>query len=139
MQKQEQRIITASGPVIVEENKVLLNKHGDTTFWKFYGGKVEDTEHTLIEHARREVKEEMGLEIEIINPKPYLLHTTKKSSEGYADVILVHYLAKRIGEVSPGEDIREWKWVPILELDELEKNGELAPNIVPTLKHFHII
>ena len=28
-------------------------------------------------------------------------------------VILVHYLAKRIGEVKPGKDIREWKWLDI--------------------------
>ena len=27
------KIIIASGPVIVEDNKVLLNKHGDTSFW----------------------------------------------------------------------------------------------------------
>jgi len=34
------KIIIASGPVIVENNKVLLNQHGDTDFWKFCGGKV---------------------------------------------------------------------------------------------------
>jgi len=33
------KIIIASGPVIVENNKVLLNQHGDTEFWKFCGGR----------------------------------------------------------------------------------------------------
>jgi len=36
------KIIIASGPVIVEDGKVLLNKHGGTTFSKFCGGRVED-------------------------------------------------------------------------------------------------
>lgn len=129
------KIIIASGPVIVEEGKVLLNQHGDTTFWKFCGGKVEDFETNLIENAKREAKEEMGIDIKIINPTPFLMHTTKETSEGNIDVILVHYLAERIGEIKPGEDIREWKWIP---LKDLEKEN-LAPNIIPTLKHFKLL
>ena len=52
------KIIIASGPVIVENNKVLLDKHGDTTFWKFCGGRVEDFNTDLIDNAKRRVKEE---------------------------------------------------------------------------------
>lgn len=129
------KIIIASGPVIVEDNRVLLNQHGDTEFWKFCGGRVEDFETDLIENARREAKEEMGIEIEIIDKTPFFLHTKKETSEGETDVILVHFLAKRIGEISPGEDIRQWKWIP---LEDLEKEN-LAPNIIPTLKHFNFL
>lgn len=127
-----QKIIIASGPVIVEDNKVLLNQHGDTPFWKFCGGKVENFETNLIENARREVMEEMGLEINIINSEPFLLYTKKETPERNIDVILVHFLAERIGEITPREDIREWKWIP---LEKLEKEN-LAPNIIPVLKHF---
>lgn len=126
------KIIIASGPVIVEDRKVLLNKHGDSTFWKFCGGKVENFETDLIENARREVMEEIGIEIEILNPEPFITHTTKETEEGKIDVILVHFLAKRIGEITPGEDIREWDW---LDLDNLPQN-DLAPNIIPALQHF---
>ncbi|MFW0837710.1 MAG: NUDIX hydrolase [Candidatus Komeilibacteria bacterium] len=35
------KIIVASGPVIIENGEVLLNKHGDDKFWKFLGGKVQ--------------------------------------------------------------------------------------------------
>ena len=31
------KIIIVSGPVIIENNKVLLNKHGEDNFWKFCG------------------------------------------------------------------------------------------------------
>ncbi len=127
------KIIIASGPVIVEDNKVLLNQHGDTEFWKFCGGKVEDYGTDLIKNARREAKEEMGIDIKILDENPFITHTTKKDESGNKiDVILVHYLAERVGEITPGEDIREWKWIPIVELEK----ENLAPNIMPTLDYF---
>ena len=129
-----QKIILASGPVIVENGKVLLNKHGDTEFWKFCGGKVEDFSQSLIETAKREAKEEIGVEIEILDPVPFIIYTTKKTKDGTIDVILVHYLAKRIGEIKSGEDIREWEW---LDINNLPK--DVGPNIVPALKHFRFI
>ena len=72
------KIIIASGPVIVENNRVLLNKHGDDEFWKFCGGRVEEGETNLKEAAIREVKEEMGLDIEILNNNPYFFYTEKE-------------------------------------------------------------
>ncbi len=126
-----QKIIIVSGPVIVEDGKVLLNQHGDTTFWKFCGGRVEDYEHTLIEHAKREVKEEMGIDIEILDLNPFITYTQKQTPDEMIDVILVHYIAKRIGEIRPHAEIRELKWFP---LDQLPTN--LAPNIIPVLRHF---
>lgn len=128
------KIIIASGPVIVEEGKVLLNQHGDTNFWKFCGGRVENYESDLIENARREVKEEMGIDIEILDVNPFLTFTRKEAPEGTIDVILVHFLAKRIGEIVPGADIREWNWFP---LDNLPEN--LAPNIKPVLQYFGFV
>jgi 8-oxo-dGTP pyrophosphatase MutT (NUDIX family) len=129
------KIIIVSGPVIVEDGKVLLNKHGDTEFWKFCGGRVEDFDLDLQEAARREVKEEMGIDIEVVDQEPFLTFTTKETPQGKLDVILVHWLAKRIGEIKPGADIREWKW---LLLEDLNRE-ELGPNIIPALQHFDFI
>ena len=125
------KIIIASGPVIVEDGKVLLDQHGDTPFWKFCGGRINGDEE-LQDTARRKVKEELGIDIEILEETPFLMYTRKDTPEGGIDVILVHYLAKRIGEVNPGSDIRAWQWIP---LENLEKEN-LAPNILPALKHF---
>jgi 8-oxo-dGTP pyrophosphatase MutT (NUDIX family) len=129
------KIIIASGPVIVEGDKVLLNKHGDTAFWKFCGGRVEDFDLDLQEAARREVKEEMGIGIEILDQEPFITFTTKETPEGKIDVILVHWLAKRLGEIKSGADIKEWRWLP---LNDLTKE-DLEPNIIPTLKHFRYL
>jgi 8-oxo-dGTP pyrophosphatase MutT (NUDIX family) len=125
------KVIIASGPVIVENGRALLNKHGETSFWKFCGGTVEDFGTDLIENARREVLEEMGVEIEILDPQPFVMHTRKETLDGPIDVLLVHYLAKRISEIKPGADIREWDWVDLKALP-----ADLAPNILPTLRHF---
>jgi len=124
------KIIIASGPVIVENRKVLLVKHGRDDFWKFCGGKVEDFGIDLIENAKREVKEEMGIDIEVVNPEPFTMHIKKEDK----DIILVHFLAERRGEIQPGEDIREWKWLDINNLPD-----DIGPSIDPALAHFGFI
>jgi 8-oxo-dGTP pyrophosphatase MutT (NUDIX family) len=125
------KIIIASGPVIVEDGKVLLNKHGDDKFWKFCGGRVEDYELNLLETARREFKEEMGAEFDVLNPVPFFFNTIKNE----VDVILVHFSAKLLGEIVPGAEIREWGWFAPDQLMAME----LAPNIIPTLKYFKFL
>ena len=106
--------IIASGPVIIEDGKVLLNreqKESGVTPWMFPGGEVEEFDKSLEEACEREVGEEMGIKIEIIKPlKPIMLYQNERV------IILAHYLAKRIGEVSPGKDIAEWAWHDINNL-----------------------
>jgi len=124
----EPKIIIASGPVIIEDNKVLLNQHGDKNMWKFPGGRLENFEfdnwnESLEETARREVKEEMGIKIEIIKPlKPMFIPRPGHDNEY---VVLIHFLAKRIGEITPGEDIEKWDWIEI---------DQLPPNVTPNVK-----
>jgi 8-oxo-dGTP pyrophosphatase MutT (NUDIX family) len=129
------KLIIASGPVIVEDNKVLLDQHGDTEFWKFCGGRIDDFSSDLITVAKNRAKEELGIDISIINPKPFLIHTKKETSKENIDVILVHYLAKRIGKILPADFIKKWNWLPLKNINE----ENLAPNIIPALKHFGFI
>ena len=106
----------ASGPVIIEDGKVLLIKEykkDKISSWMFPGGRVEDYEKTLEDTCKREVKEEMDVDIEIIKPlRPILV---KKENEVF---ILIHYLAKRIGEIKPGKEIADWGWYDINNLPE---------------------
>jgi len=129
------KIIIASGPVIIEDGKVLLNQHGDKDMWKFPGGRLEnydfaDWTQSLEETAKREVMEEMGIEIEIIKPlKPMFVPRPGHDNEY---VVLIHFLAKRIGEITPGADIEKWDWLPI---DNLPNN--IAPNIKPVIENIN--
>lgn len=126
------KIIIASGPVIVEDGKVLLDKSGEDTFWKFCGGKIKDEDADLQAAAERRAKEELGIGIEILDIEPFITFATKETLEGKLDIILVHFLAKHIGEIKPGADIKEWEWIPLADLAE----ENLGPNIIPALKHF---
>lgn len=129
-----ERIIIASGPVIVENGKVLLVKHDDN-FFKFCGGKVKKNE-TLFHTAIRESKEELGIKIEITNKSPFIIHTKKFIDHNPVDVILVHYLAKRLTKtIKPSKTIKEWTWIDITKI----KKNYLAPNIIPALKHFKFL
>ena len=126
------KIIFASGPLIVENNKVLLDISGDDNFWKFCGGRVNENEG-LIEAAQNRFMEELNMKIEIINPEPFIMYT-KKPGQEEMDVILIHWLSKRIGKEKPGKTVKEFKWH---DINNLPKN--LAPNIIPTLKHFKFL
>ncbi|KKQ53495.1 MAG: ADP-ribose pyrophosphatase [Parcubacteria group bacterium GW2011_GWD2_38_11] len=127
------KVIIASGPVIFKDGKTLLNISGKDTFWKFCGGIVEENEN-LIETATREAKEEMGINIKITNSEPFLLHTTKEKDGETLDIILVHFLADFTGEIIPHKEVHEHAWLDINNLPE-----NLAPNIIPTLKHFELM
>lgn len=126
--------IIASGPVIIENDKILLDKNGSDAFWKFPGGKIElsdltDAEHSLESTARRKVKEELGLDIEIIRPlKPMML---KKPGDDNTIVVLIHWLANRSGDVVPGGDTTEWAWHNIHNLPT-----DCAPNIKPVIDDY---
>lgn len=121
--------IIASGPVIIEGNKVLLNKETKTegiTPWMFPGGEVEDFDSSLEDACRREVKEELGIDLEIIRPlKPVLL---KKDGRV---IVLIHYLARRIGDVKPGPEVADWGWHDIHNLPK-----DCAPNVYQVINDY---
>ena len=124
-----QNSIIASGPVIIENDKVLLNKEykpDGISKWFFPGGQVENFDISLEEACCREAKEEMGIDIEIIKPlKPILLQTDGKV------VILIHWLAKRIGEITPGKEVAEWGWHDINNLP-----NDCADNVYEIINHY---
>lgn len=126
--------VMVAGPVIIEDGKVLLDISGTDDFWKFCGGKAKDVDIDLIATASRRANEELGIEVEIINPEPYVMDVTRPSCDGQSEVEvqLVHFLARRVGEIKLGEGVRDYRWFAMTEL----ANEKLGPNIIPTLKHF---
>lgn len=61
------------GCIIIKDKKVLLVYEKNRNFWGFPKGHMEEGENE-IETALREVKEEVGLEVEIDRKKRYLLN-----------------------------------------------------------------
>lgn len=117
------KYIIASGPVIIEKGKVLLDKHGKDKFWKFPGGTLHDV-MGLEECAKKHAKLELGINVELIRPlKPMVIR--KKGMM----IILIHYLAKRKGIIKPGKHVREWIWADVKKLPK-----DVGPNIRQVLK-----
>ncbi len=121
--------IVASGPVIIENGQVLLNKEhqpSGITAWMFPGGEVENFDVSLETACEREVLEELGIKVELIRPlKPILLNQNGRV------ILLIHYLAKRIGEIKPGPETAEWAWHDINNLPT-----DCAPNVSVVLQEY---
>ena len=123
------KYIIASGPVIIENGRLLVNKDDKDDFYKLPGGTIEEDVESLEEACHREVKEENNAEIEIIKPlHPMILWKNPQTGEKMC-ILLIHYLAKLKNkkEIKPILPIKETKWLDIKEI----KQGKypVAPNI----------
>jgi len=112
----------ACGCIIFDENKNVLLIHqiaGD--YWGFPKGHVEEGE-TELQTALREVKEEVGLDVEIIDPKyRYVLNYLIK--EENVDKTTILYLARPKQEnakvIIQEAEVAESKWITTEEALEL--------------------
>jgi ADP-ribose pyrophosphatase YjhB (NUDIX family) len=98
---------------VIENEKVLLTKREDFEVWCLPGGGVEEGE-SLAEAGVREVKEETGLDVELMR----LVGVYSRMGGGMDDVHAVLYAAKPIGgelRIQPNETT-EVTYFPFNEL-----------------------
>lgn len=125
----EGKIIIASGPVIIEDGCLLVNKDEKDDFYKLPGGTIEEGIENLEMACHREVFEENNAKIKIIKPlHPMIIWKNPQTKEKMA-VVLIHYLAKLLNknEIKPCGETREVKWLNINEIKQGKHN--VAPNI----------
>jgi 8-oxo-dGTP diphosphatase len=108
----------ACDSILIEDGKVLLVLRGREPFkgeWALPGGRIEDDE-TAEECCRREMKEETGLDVEIIR-------LTGIYSDPKRDprlIIAAGFIVKRVsGTVKGGDDAAEAKWFDLSALPKL--------------------
>ena len=96
------------GCIIIKDKKVLLVFEKNRSFWGFPKGHMEDGE-TEIETALREVKEEVGLDVEIDKKKRYTLNYVIGNE---IDKTTVLYIAKAKNEkiIMQESEIENTKW-----------------------------
>jgi len=85
--------------MIIEKNKILLLKRRDARHefnnkWEFPGGGVNFGEG-ITQCLKREVKEETGLTIKILEQLPQILMGTRKPTQGNYQVFLVVYICQK--------------------------------------------
>ena len=120
-------IMVAVGAVIEDKKgRILLVKHvpGKVGFWQGKwicpGGKLEEGE-TIEEGIKREVKEETNLDIELTRPLIPFDRVVKEANKIVLHVIYIDYMARLVaGELRPGSDVGEGRWVERKSLSQLE-------------------
>lgn len=122
--------ISVHGPVIIEKGKLLVTLDDKDPFYKLPGGRKEENE-TGIQTCMREVMEETGLEIEILEELPVIRLNYDPQTGKPKNIELHHYRAKLAKSqkkfISYNFNDHEVRWITISDI----KDGrcEVAPNI----------
>ena len=126
---------------IVHKNRVLLRMHDKYKRWLSVGGHIELDEDP-VQAAHREVKEEVGLDIELVgNPKlftladhseelipPVALNRHKTNKEGHEHITLVYFARAKSTDIRVLHEGDKSEESRFFTKDELHKLG-LWPNV----------
>jgi 8-oxo-dGTP diphosphatase len=144
--------IVGVGAVVFRDDAVLLVRRGKEPAygeWSLPGGAVELGE-TLVEALRRELREETGIEVEILGLSAFLerIFPDEAGKISYHYVLLDFLCRYAGGEPRPGSDALELCFTPLSRLDDfqltsparevitraksqLEQGNYLSPDAVP--------
>lgn len=117
--------IRAAG-IIIHNNKVLLHRNVNSDHYALVGGRIEigeDSETTV----KREIKEELGKDIEIIGYVSTIENFFEMKSSKYHEIMFVHqvefvdeddkkieYALKNI----EGKDYLQYEWIELYKIDQ---------------------
>ena len=94
------------------------------------GGFVEVGEHP-VEGLKREVREELGVEVEV-EEDPVMLATHTYGPDGIW-VLAISFLARMVdGEPSPADDVAEIRWISAEDIDDIDFAWEHDHRLVRT-------
>jgi ADP-ribose pyrophosphatase YjhB (NUDIX family) len=115
---------------ISEGDRILLVRRGRPPFdgvWAFPGGRVELGER-LVDAARREVREETGVEVEI-GERIDIAEIVRRDESGKVEghfVLVVFAGRVRSGDIVAGDDAAEARWVERDDLAGLQLTPDTA-------------
>jgi ADP-ribose pyrophosphatase YjhB (NUDIX family) len=122
------------GAIVLHGGRVLLVRRGQPPalgLWSVPGGLV-DLGETTVEAARREVEEECGLKVRIVELAGVLDRVTR-DDDGRVRYhwVLVDYLAVPESDdvITAGSDAAEVRWVTIDDVEQLPTTEGLLPMI----------
>jgi 8-oxo-dGTP pyrophosphatase MutT (NUDIX family) len=127
-------MVGAATLIVDDQGRLLLMKRSDSGLWGPPGGAMEPGE-AVETAARREVREEAGLELGELTlfgvySGPELFYRYPNGDEVY-NVIIVHLTRRPRGEVRLSAEHTDWGWFAPAEIPE-----DLSPPIRPVVEEF---
>ncbi len=124
------RPILAVGTIAVRNGCVLLARRGRPPGqgkWSVPGGAV-DAGESLEDAARREIREECGIEVELTGTIEVIQRITRDDAQRVRfHYVIVDYLARwTSGEARPSEEASEVRWFRPAEFDGLDMTAGTA-------------
>lgn len=123
--------------VIINENEEFLMLQLDGKFnhcWHFPGGRLEENEKE-IDCLKREIREEMGVEAEILQPV-FSRHITQ---EDYANLRQQRYAVFYLAKIKPGQEIKlnhehtAYKWFKKEDIEKIPLFMPFYKKVLETL------
>lgn len=114
------KYLIASGPVIIENGKLLVNKDEKDDFYKLPGGSISEGTSDLEEACHEKVLEEINGKIKTIRAlSPKILWENPQTKEKMT-IILTSYLAELENpqEIKPMGSTTEIKWLDLNKINE---------------------
>lgn len=111
-----------------DKNELLIQKRGASLIrnpnkWNFTGGAV-DTGESSYEGAKREVKEELGIDVDNLE----LLLSFRREHD-FVDVWIGRVNIELEDLQTSEREVQEVKWVSLEQLEELMANDEFVPSL----------
>jgi 8-oxo-dGTP diphosphatase len=116
----EKTIVVASG-IIFKDSKILIAQRKKHTIlepnkWEFPGGQIEFSE-TPEECLKREIKEELGIEISVDEIITVRSHVHNINSKRY-HVILLFYRCRWLKGIAKAIDCQDFRWTEKKDLKD---------------------
>jgi mutator protein MutT len=131
--------IQKSAGVLIRDRKFLITRSRGKSFFVAPGGKVEPGE-TLTEALKRELKEELQIDIDTADLKEF--GTFYALAAGHTDQYLqmdVFLVGKWVGEITPSSEVEEIMWIDSKLPANLELGSIFQHDVLPKLKSLDLI
>jgi len=130
--------IPSVGALIFRDGKLLIIRRGNPPYagyWSIPGGKVKWGE-SLEEALKREIREELSVEIEIEKLAGIVESIYRERDEVKYHYIIIDYFCRIVsGEPVASDDALELRWISLEELSELD----VTPTLLKLLRDLEMI
>lgn len=133
------RPLIGVGGVVVHRNRVLLIRRGGEPLkgeWSIPGGMLELGE-TLEAAARRELKEETGLDVEPLEVLKVFDRILREGARVRYHYVIVDYVCRlKGGRLAPASDVLEARWVRRQDLPQYHLTEKATSVVLQAFQYF---